>query len=624
MTPNHRTYAEVLQAPPPLLNSNLPCDKAQDEHPCLWQPTPRLQAAMPELDGKTSMLLPEQGDQLDPEVHSSLESLTQLEDRCVSLMKQESRMACPHAIERPAETLPWPDYIELHQALLYGYQDIILVSLSPNAAYDVRAITFEHQLPRRMWSSGMQPLLSVLHSWSGYQDTDQACKFREHMRTFILIAYALVASLYETAPVFKGAWAAYLGHLSQYRAGAEEDVGMQEHWQAVANYWYSQLFTLDMPPGEVYYHYSSVPGLDSTKRLLHLAQSVMSARPPPASQHALVRALSNASITSGLSRVDYSFLDLHWILAEASFRRTQHQKSAETPATTFKWISIYASSLLSSTRQIGQFLPMFAKASFQINKDASTQLACNAIIDIAGWFEYGADSAALGYAFNPQQDQGCVDLQGALAPSSPLTPSIGEFRELSLIPESTEAILDSLRLNPLFQRNLQLTMGMLSTILAQTEPCVDVYMHIMASFFDAIAAIHCISCLIDGVPWVAFAKYLNNKTEYAEKSLTQIEIQRSIVKPVFHNEQDLKLLPEDLMMRGLLWTKQYFPENWFDQDEVEEDPQNITERRNLRLLRLGFKLSQVKLAFIQKYPLLTRLVQSLDIIRCYSVSFPWD
>jgi hypothetical protein len=87
MTPNHRTYAEVLQAPPPLLNSNLPCDKGQDEHPCLWQPTPRLQAAMPELDGKASMLLPEQGDQLDPEVHSSLESLTQLEDRCVSLMK---------------------------------------------------------------------------------------------------------------------------------------------------------------------------------------------------------------------------------------------------------------------------------------------------------------------------------------------------------------------------------------------------------------------------------------------------------------------------------------------------------------------------------------------------------
>jgi hypothetical protein len=592
MTPNHRTYAEVLQSPPPLLNSNLLSNKEQDEHPCLWQPTPHLQAAMPELDGTA---LPRQGDQLDPDVHSSLKSLAQLEDRCVSLMKQESRMACPNAIERPAETLPWPDYIELHRALLYRHQDIILASLSPNAAYDVRAIALEHQLPRRMWSSGMQPLLSVLHSWSGIQDTDQARKFHEHMRTFILIAYALVASLYEAAPVFKGAWAAYLGHLSQYRAGAEEDVGMQEHWQAVAKHWYSQLFTLNMPPGEVYYHYSSVPGLNSTKRLLHLAQSVISARPPQASQHALVRALSNALTTSGLSRVNYIFLDLHWILAEASFRRTQHQRSAETSATTSKWIPIYVSSLLSSTRQIGQFLPMFAKESFQIDKDASTELACNAIINIAGWFEYGADSAALRFAINPQQDQGYVDLQGVLAPSTLSTPLIGEFRELS---EPTEAILDSLRLNPLFQRNLQLTMGMLSTILAQAEPSVDVTMHIMASFFDAIAAIHCISCLIDGVPWVAFAKYLNNKTEYAEKSLTQIEIQRSIVKPVFHNEQGLKPLPEDLIMRGLLWTKQYFPENWFDQDEVEEDLQNITERRNLRLLRLGFKLSQVKLAFI--------------------------
>lgn len=591
MTPNHRTYAEVLQAPPPLLNSNLPCDKAQDEHPCLWQPTPCLQATMPELDGTA---FPGQEDQLDPKVHSSLESLTQLEDYCVSLMKQESRMACPNAIERPAETLPWLDYIELHRSLLYRYQDVILASLSPNAAYSVRAITFEHQLPRRMWASGMQPLLSVVHSWSGILDADQARKFREHMRTFILIAYALVASLCETAPVFKGAWAAYLGHLSQYRAGAEEDVGMQEHWQAVAKYWYSQLFTLNMPPGEVYYHYSSVPGLDSTKRLLHLAQSVMSARPPPASQHALVLALSNASMTPGLSRVDYSFLDLHFILAEASFRRTQHQKSTETPATTFKWISMYASSLVSSTRQIGRFLPLFAKASFQTNKDTSKQMACNAIIDIAGWFEYGADSAALGYAFTPQKDQSCIDLQRAMYPFNPLTPSVKD-----LVSEpNTEAILDSLRLNPLFQRNLQLTMGVLSTMLAQTEPCVDVYIHIMASFFDAIAAVHCISCLVDGVPWVAFAEFLNNKIEYAEKSLTQIEIHRSMVKPVLHTEQSPELLPEDLIMRGLLWTKQYFPENWFDQDEVEEYLQDTTERRNLRLLRLGFKLSQVKLAFI--------------------------
>ena len=67
---------------------------------------------------------------------------------------------------------------------------------------------------------------------------------------------------------------------------------------------------------------------------------------------------------------------------------------------------------------------------------------------------------------------------------------------------------------------------------------------------------------------------------------------------MFQAGQGLTPLPEDLMMRGLLWTEQYFPEDWFDQDQdkMGESVQDITKCRNARLLKLGYKLSQVMFA----------------------------
>lgn len=47
---------------------------------------------------------------------------------------------------------------------------------------------------------------------------------------------------------------------------------------------------------------------------------------------------------------------------------------------------------------------------------------------------------------------------------------------------------------------------------------------------------------------------------------------------MFQAEQGLTPLPEDLMMRGLLWTEQYFPEDWFDQDHDKREKANETLR----------------------------------------------
>jgi hypothetical protein len=86
-----------------------------------------------------------------------------------------------------------------------------------------------------------------------------------------------------------------------------------------------------------------------------------------------------------------------------------------------------------------------------------------------------------------------------------------------------------------------------------------------------------------------------------EQVLTRQEIHSCIVGPMFEAGQGLTPLPEDLMMRGLLWTEQYFPEDWFyqDQDKRGDRERDIIKCRDARLLKLGFKLSQV--TFAQSY-----------------------
>jgi hypothetical protein len=185
-------------------------------------------------------------------------------------------------------------------------------------------------------------------------------------------------------------------------------------------------------------------------------------------------------------------------------------------------MSINVDFLVKFSMQMRRFSSSFKAAvetSSQDNKNAWEQLACHAIINIAGWFEYGADNAALTYAFTAQQNQGRIDLQGALAP---LTPSSKEFCKSLLLPErKSEAMLSALRSNPVFQRNLGLTMDMLLTVLGQTEAPLDAPIHIMATFLNAVAAIKQTSYLMDSVPWAPFVKYLNSKIEFTERDLTR-------------------------------------------------------------------------------------------------------
>ena len=61
-----------------------------------------------------------------------------------------------------------------------------------------------------------------------------------------------------------------------------------------------------------------------------------------------------------------------------------------------------------------------------------------------------------------------------------------------------------------------------------------------------------------------------------------VELRRGDVEP-FHHQYD-RPLPEDYMLRGLVWTHDYFPKTWFDvQVDFEE---RFAEKSTFQALRV--------------------------------------
>jgi hypothetical protein len=70
--------------------------------------------------------------------------------------------------------------------------------------------------------------------------------------------------------------------------------------------------------------------------------------------------------------------------------------------------------------------------------------------------------------------------------------------------------------------------------------------------------------------------------------------------PVFPNDgerSDELPLPEDYLVRGLIWAHNYFPKKWFEREHDEEERYlelaSTVKSRMERVLRLGHKLASV-------------------------------
>ncbi|KAF2023577.1 hypothetical protein EK21DRAFT_94789 [Setomelanomma holmii] len=154
----------------------------------------------------------------------------------------------------------------------------------------------------------------------------------------------------------------------------------------------------------------------------------------------------------------------------------------------------------------------------------------------------------------------------------------------------------------------------------------------MLSFLTTFAASSYVSQLLADTPWTKLVAFLNTlvKTKIqiqnqnqAQNIITPQDINTLFSTPVFSEDgersDELQLLanaasplqapcagvkpqslatvplPEDHLVRGLIWAHDYFPKKWFEREHDEEERYlelaSTVRSRMQRVLRLGHKLS---------------------------------
>jgi hypothetical protein len=226
-----------------------------------------------------------------------------------------------------------------------------------------------------------------------------------------------------------------------------------------------------------------------------------------------------------------------------------------------------------------------------------------AVTNVSGWFEYGVDDNPFRQVFltelyekarnNPSSDQ-----------QEPTPPVIPENELLSKV--------NALSSQPHFVHVKRLTYETFSLVLRRIgDKNVLPHVHIMLSFLSMFAANPYISHLLSDAPWTELVAFLNSLVKTVSQIQGQSQMQ-NISQPqnmetlfstkAFPNDRersDELPLPEDHLVRGLIWGHNYFPEKWFEREHDEEERYlelaSTVKNRIERVLRLGLELSKVRL-----------------------------
>lgn len=142
--------------------------------------------------------------QLIAETKGIYAGLVMVESKCIEVDNAQS--AGP---DNQLNDEQWQALIALHRTLLHEHHDFFLSSQHPSASPPLARLAAKYAVPGRMTRHGVHAFLELLRI--------RLPASKEHMLSFIHIAYSMMTLLYETVPVFQDDWIETLGDLGRYR-----------------------------------------------------------------------------------------------------------------------------------------------------------------------------------------------------------------------------------------------------------------------------------------------------------------------------------------------------------------------------------------------------------------------
>jgi hypothetical protein len=293
-------------------------------------------------------------------------------------------------------------------------------------------------------------------------------------------------------------------------------------------------------------------------------------------------------------------------------------------------VATYSHALPIDTNYIKAHALLFEKMSLDDFQQAKTEFTNNldnhigrvtakwkeqgayiALTNVSGWFNYGVDDNAFRQVFltelvekaktsPPAEEQ--LRTASPADQQDPTPPSVPENALLSTV--------NALCTQPHFSAATRLTYETFALVLRRIgDKNVLPHVHIMLSFLTTFAASPYIAHLLADTPWPELVAFLNTLVKTGSQIQNQSQTQNVtqsqntdtlFATQVFPNDgekSDELPLPEDYLIRGLIWAHHYFPKKWFEREHDEEERYlemaSTVKSRMQRVLRLGHKLSTV-------------------------------
>ncbi|KAL1796719.1 hypothetical protein ACET3X_005259 [Alternaria dauci] len=531
-------------------------------------------------------------EQLASEVKSIYAGLTMVETKCIHVDRAQAAAAQDSDTKLASDH--WQALIALHRTLLHEHHDFFLASQHPSASPALRRLAAKYSMPARMWKHGIHSFLELLRR--------RLPDSIDYMLAFIYLAYQMMALLYETVPAFEDTWIECLGDLGRYRMAIEdEDVRDRETWAGVARSWYTKAADKNPTVGRLYHHLAILARPNALQQMYYYSRSLTCVKPFQSARESILTLLdpilgrAGATSTHALA-IDTSFIRAHGL--QFNEYSVPEEKRRQSPSAEF-------------TNAKTEFIGNLDNHIGRVTAKWKEQGVYIAVTNIAGWFAYGQDDNTLRRAFLTQiLEKADEPLQSVIEDKIRTAATVDQQYPAGLprTKEELEDFKDEVKVfsdEQTFVNATTLSNDTFALVLRRIgDKNVLPHVHIMLAFFASFASNHYVQIILDGMPWAEVVAFLNTlvKTENQVQSQTQNQppnidtLFATGLFPAQGERKDELPLPEDYLVRGLIWTQSYFPQTWFEREHDEEERYlelaSTVKNRMDRVLRLGYTLSQ--------------------------------
>jgi hypothetical protein len=474
-------------------------------------------------------------EQLVAEVKGIYAGLMMVESKCIEVDNAQSSQS-----ESKLNNEQWQALIALHRTLLHEHHDFFLASQHPSASQALKRLASKYAMPARMWRHGIHSFLELLrHRLPGSL---------EHMLTFIYLAYSMMALLYETVPAFEDTWIECLGDLGRYRMAIEdEDIRDREVWTSVSRQWYKKASDKAPTTGRLYHHLAILARPNALQQLFYYTKALCVPIPFASAKESIMTLfdpiLGAGSYQHGrLVSTDVAFVKAHGILFS--------HKHME------KFGPVVDEFLGSLDDHISQMKGLWIEAGYFI-----------AIANCCALLSYGREENLIIKSISNQSEE-------------------KQDQDVGSVHDSPKPSKD-------FENALDLAMGTHEVVFGRPDdPNALPYFHVVMVFMSYLTRFPtALRQLESRFPWKLTSFMLNNFLDSGEDfgrfRGNQFPRESNVPHP----------LPEDYALRGLLFSEQLFPEDWFSNQKIDDDEKyfekpSMANIRKERILWLGHKIAQ--------------------------------